>query len=453
MNEYRLIYDFLYSVGITQENVLKRLKKLGPERVYTVVKTLIEYTNFDRVSVETHFDWMANSRLSGYGYLDSTLDNRLHNVRSLIRDSLLFADVLWIKNPLNSHFHCREDDYYSEDTILKLADDLKILYEYRIVLEDGYARICGTNDHFCHDCLMSSFGYDGIPAEYQKMVYKIEKLVKATFKDDVLFRAYAEGDKIVLQLDAARDDLFSSRTCAIELSNFYIDPPLEKAILRKSKKLYKKEVEQCTTIYCEMMRPIIDDVLMYNWFSGKESGGLSYFTSRQIDLSMIKTINSKRTNAINGSIAESLKHTLPTILNVPIEKILALRTNEKEAFSNYRDSYNKLLNDIGTKKVDAQHINEALYDTVMPNINKLNIAVRNSKEIAGRGLLVNAIVATGSMACGLVEGFLPDAMRGPLMALGVSNHGAAAFQKLQTLINPSSELRDNKFYFLWKLSK
>lgn len=453
MNEYRFIFDYLYSKGIYEHNVDTKIQSLAPERLFQITNDLIGYTNFDRVETSTHFNFMSNSRMSGYNYLDTHYKARLENVNTLMRDSLLFADVLWIKNPLNNYFHCSEGEFYDQTSKSDLANDIKILYQFRLLLETGLARICGTEQHFCHDCLMSSFGYDGLPKEYQQMVSRIEKLVKLTFRNDVSFQAHREGERIVLQMDSNRDDLFVSRSCALEFSDLSMDQPLDKAVMRKSKRLYKNEIDQCTTIYCELMRPIIDDVLMYNWFSNQEIGNLSYLTNRDIDVSMIEKINSRSTKVANQRISESLKHTLPTILNVPIDKIVDLRRNESESFVNYRDSYDKLLRDVAAKNIAPEHVQEALYDTVMPNINKLNVAVRNGTELAGRGLIVNAVFAVGTMACGLVDGFLPEEMKGPLMAVGVGNFGKSITDTVQKLWSSDSSQRENQYYFLWKLTK
>lgn len=453
MNEYRLIFDYLFSEGLTPENLDSKIHSLSPEDIYRITLKLIKYTSFDKVKVNSHFNFMSNSRLSGGQYLDSTFESRLINCDSLIRDSLLFADTIWIKNPIDSYFHCDPEYFCYADTRNELITDIIILYKYRSLLESGLARICGTEVHFCYDCLLSSISYDDVPSKYRRLVNQIENHICNTFKDEIKFFAYKENDRFYLRVESNRSDLLEQKENMIELTEYGFGPILRNASKRKSKKVFKKEVKDSTTLYCELMRPIIDDILMFNWFSNQSRNLLSYFTNRELDAEMMNKLNSNRTKHMNIGLANALAHSLPTILQVPTDRILELRQNEPEAFQNYRHSLNKLLTKVRAKELSDNEAKEALNDTVLPSINQMNIAVKNNREKAGRGLLVNAVFAVGSMVLGLADGILPGNMKGPLMALGVSNHGASAIHNLRTILSNDSSQREQQFYFLWKLTR
>ena len=453
MSQYRFAFDYLYSKGLSPELLQKKIYSSTPEFLNEVVLKLLDYTNFDTVEVQNHFNLMANSRLSGGKYLDSTLQSRINNCEALIRDSLLFADVLWIKNPMDGYFHCHSGYFCDNDGKNDLIIAITILYKFKSLLENGLARICGTKEHFCHSCLMSSISYNDVPAKYRRIVNQIENKICSSFKDDVKFYAYSEKGKFYLQIESSRSDLFEVKENKIELTEYGFGPILEKASKRKSKKIFKKEVTDSTTLYCELMRPIIDDVLMYNWFANQSNYKLSYLTNRDIDSQVMSQISSPKTQKINSGLSEALAHTLPTLLKIPNQRIMELRLNEREAFENYRFNLNKLLQDLKKSNISTEHAREALYDTVVPCINAMNIAVRKNKEIAGRGLMANVAIGAGSMVLGLVDTFLPEATKGPLMALGISNHGASAIHHLRNYLSNDSSIRDQQFYFLWKLQK
>jgi len=418
--------------------------KLDPDKLCEIRNQIIEYINSEVTDNDTEFNLMANSTLSGESIHFNDHDLRLDRVESLLNGGLLYADILWIKNPLDGYVNiCAED--FTDFTKRNFLADLDILYSFRDSLHSGFVKICKTDTHFCRHCLMESL--DKVPDRYTKNLKKVDDHLKTVFRKGADFNVSRNGEDCELIIKPKVEGLFTQSEYNIIYNG--IPDAFSKALERANGKVYQKELKDSYLIRCDFANPILNDIVMHDWYSSHQR--LNYFTDRSIDMELIQMLNGDELNITGNKLIKSLKHDFPFISNVPSEKVIELRNAEPEAFVNYRDSLDKLLRD--SKNLNQEELNEAIRDEVKPHLNNIDLVIKKHKRKIGKGVLSNIFYALSSIVIGLKTGILPPQAGHALAALGAANHGTQTITNLINLFNQDNEIIDDKYYFLWKLKQ
>lgn len=443
MENYKLIYHYLYSKGLTEDKVLSNGMKKTPEDLFTIKKQLLELIQDQEIEEQTELDIMPNSALSGESLHFNNFPERQERIENLLSSTLLYADKIWIKNPLDNYIN-RDVEYFSEawnkEVFLK---DILILYLFRDSLESGFVKICKTETHFCRYCLKESF--DQIPSDYQKKLDNLEQAARTRFKKGANFTAYEENGKYLVSIDAKEKDLFYEDNLILE----YSEPSdfFKNALERKNGKIHQKELHDSYLIRCDFANPILDDIVMHEWYSSQQK--LSYYTDRKIDLELIELLNGEEVNQTSNKLIKGLQHNFPAIINIPSYKLIELRQKCPEEFKNYRDTLERVLRQ--SNELNSKELLEIVKDEIQPEINSIDVLLKKNKRNLGTGIITNFSFCLGSIIVGLKGGFLPTAANSALAALGISNHGGQTVKNIVNYFNRENEISDNKYYFLWKL--
>jgi len=388
---------------------------------------------------------MANSTMSGESIHFNDQGQRIERVESLLSSTLLFADTIWIKNPLDEYIKTEEEFFNSEEGKLIFLYDLFILYLYRASLEAGLVKICKTKTHFCRYCLIDSL--DRVPAKYKKQMAVIDKRLTDEFVKGADYTYKKNGDKYELTIKPKKDGVFPDEEYQLE----YVDPieEYENSLSRSNCKIYQRELKGTYLIECDFVNPILNDIIMHDYYSS--DCHLNYFTDRNLDMDLIRLLNGKKINQIGNKMINSLEHSFPFLQNVSSDKLIELREHEPEAFKTYRDSLETIIRK--SKNLSGKELAEAIKDEVRPNINKIDSTIKKHSNKLTKGTLGNLIYCLGSVIIGLKGGFLPSQASSALAALGIANHGGQTVQNIIKLLNVESEVSDEKYYFLWKLKE
>jgi hypothetical protein len=105
------------------------------------------------------------------------------------------------------------------------------------------------------------------------------------------------------------------------------------------------------------------------------------------------------------------------------------------------------------RPADEHHIRQVFEDVIRPELNKIDLVVRNERQRIARSLKTNVIFGAGVVSVGLSAGlFAPDA--GKLLAeLGGFGFALGALNKLNQLFEEPASIRENNFYFLWRATR
>jgi hypothetical protein len=195
------------------------------------------------------------------------------------------------------------------------------------------------------------------------------------------------------------------------------------------------------------VHPILDDVLLHNWYSNRY--GCNYLTAREIDLNLISNINDENTNGASLALSKAFGHSLPMIENISIDGLLKLRTEEAEAFHVYRDALSKGLETAGC--TDGKLYQQIFDDIVRPEVNKIDSTIKNSRKLLKESIRQDSVFGAGFVSVGLFSGILPPNIGQILAALGGFKYVSGLLDKTNQLFKEPPHIRDNKYYFLWKV--
>lgn len=443
MNEYRLIFDFLYSKGLSFERLFPIGLKMKPQELFEICQGVLSYINIEEPNRLTEFNIMVNSTMSGESIHFNDHLQRIQRVETLLSSTLLFADTIWIKNPLDEYIKADESFFYSEEDKFLFLFDVFILYLYKDSLESGLVKICKTKTHFCRHCLIDSL--DEVPDKYKEQMEKIERRLTAEFIKGAEYKYIKSGDKYQLEIKPKKTGVFPNNEYVLEYDSLVDE--YKAALSRKNNKIYQKELKGTYLIECDFVNPILNDIIMHDFYS--TDCHLNYFTDREVDIDLIKDLNGKEINQIGNKLINALAHNFPFIQNVSSKKLIELRSHEEEAFKIYRDSLETIIRK--SSNLSEKELVEAINDEVRPNINVIDSKIKKHRSKLKKGTLGNIVFGIGSILIGLKAGFLPTQLSSGLATLGIVNHGNQTVQNIIKLLNSNNEVSDEKYYFLWKM--
>ena len=135
--------------------------------------------------------------------------------------------------------------------------------------------------------------------------------------------------------------------------------------------------------------------------------------------------------------------------NANLGDILKIRDNDYESFILYRNNMKRLIRELPD---NPQQIKEAFSDMVQPEIDRINISLSESKKSIFKSIAKNVVITSGIVSIGLTTGILPNDINQIVGTAGLCGLAQAAITNIgDALIKPNT-LRENPYYFLWKVN-
>lgn len=436
----RSFYEYIDYLDINnpdkaQEKILIKWSISKLEQVArTLAGLIISDKKPEKYLTPSLYNFTANSAMGGGPFPCAHTTCRLSNIDQLARFAVLYSDTILIPSPFDIYDH---DDIFIDRE--QLFCDILILILLRPLIENGIIGFSGALG-LCSECL--------------KTTLKVEK----NFKDplnillNILEEEYLKNITVKLVWHFEPEVVFEGPEYygfhGYMVIHFrkYVPDELKSLFKKGSEVLLPPDVVKELHILYMIFDPISDDLMLQNvWV---DMYNLSYLTNREIDVNVLNAIHLEDNRLISNNITESLTHLLPTVQNVDISNILELRMKEGESFKVYRDTVTSVLNNVST---DPVSLKLAYRDLIEPEINKINLTIRNSKRNIFKSLKNKVLFYSGAMTIGLYGNLFSFDVGKVLAGLGGLKFAYDIFEQVDGLFTEPSSVRDNKFYFLWKL--
>lgn len=388
------------------------------------------------------FRFMANNDFSGGGFTCSELECRSRNLDILARNSLLYADKVYLQNWFERH---RPFEQIVDNNRFNLANSIGLLYQIKPLLTNGYFEFCANEHHFCTNCLneLLSNGLHDFDHKSEDALKILNKKIQKN-TEFVLKKNY-DGNPAVF---------VSAPTSILEhdmvLSFNYYVPDYLKKIYKPNKevRLKKKEIKECG-ISNYFSRQIIDDLQNQSYYASLLN--TRYLTSREVDFEILSKLNAKENKTRSNLIYNNLSHSVPQINEVNYNDLIKLRKEEGESFEVYRDSLNKLLEDFNETEPDK--IKQALSDVIKPELHKIEKKISDSKKLLFKDLGKDVVVGSLFVGVSMFSGIIPPNLAEVVYSLGGIQYVNQLSSKISDNMKNMKEVKENEFYFLWKLKK
>ncbi|WP_066687910.1 hypothetical protein [Christensenella intestinihominis] len=388
------------------------------------------------------FNFYVNSTFSGEPFPCSHYNCRMKNVDKLARFSSLYADKVLIKSPLDKYLEIEEMN--PEELAKDLYVDILLLEKLRPLI---IADIVGFSSEYicvCQDCLEKILDIE------DNFRIKVESLQSDIRKDclaSITCSLCNDYGYPFLRIEGAEKYGFHETTDW--LFKYYLPSPL--------KKYYRPSNKEPIVLPQKLIKKLgIVESLTNNSFRDLLEKNVScvgrnysYLTDRDFDIYMINHLHLPSDLENSQNLSQGLLHEVPFLNEVKIENIVKLRLDEGESFKVYRDSINKILQ--GQNR-DKKEIKDIRRDIIMPEINKINLVLKNNKKALLGSVAFDLAFWGASISIGLFSGIMPPNAIGILGMVGGISTAKDIITKAKDSYSDKC-IKNENFYFLWKLFK
>jgi hypothetical protein len=378
-----------------------------------------------RHGINPGFGYVANTPTSGGFFPCSELECRFQHADRLARFAALYADHVVIHNPFTNYSPRLPVDIVRQ----RLAGDLIVLNHLRPLIDRGIVTAVAPAIPLCESC-SRRFGEES-------------EALRRSLDDtlDLLLERYMQ--KLRFTRDGTDKVLIEGPPELVTHgSQVYIIP-------RSSSYYGRLTPKKKRRLAATLITPLLEDVYTHQMHSRHTS--LNYLTDRELDLAIVRAMGSKALRQIDSAITRGLSHAVPVVANIPIEDVLLLRDAEPEAFQVYRNALSRIVREANLSSPEA--IEDAFQSQIAPELARLDMSVRNARKVARRQLTTEALVTTVAVSIGLLLGTVEPVAGAVLVALGGLEAMKSAGQKLVDSVAEPAIVRENSFYFLWRMKQ
>lgn len=435
------LFEYLKEINLFPNRIETEIEKWDSAKVVQFINNCSELIPETGDKVSSIFSFIANSYMGCSEYRC-----RVKSVDQLSRFAALYADKVLIPN-FFSQYYPKNINYITK---LSIISELKLLYYVKPLLDSGLMGFARSKVHFCKDCY-EEYLKDNKLNLFDDKVIKIKQALKIMYLKETRFFIGKEHGYYFIR-NIGPEELVDHSEMYTMLD--HLPPSLHKFdnLLNTNEsvtiELQEKDIVQ-SDILDMRISPIVNDMMIQNWYS-QLYGGANYLTNRKVDLDIISAINEPSVNIFSEAIIDSFHHSVPFIQNTQISKLIKLRLSEGEAFNVYRDALSSALKSSLLAK-EPRYLKEAFDDIVRPELNKIDLTIKNSRKILWDSLTRDVVYGTGFITIGLYSGLLPPEMGNMMAALGGFKFVYGLLEKSSKLLQESDDIRNNKFYFLWKV--
>lgn len=429
------------------------------EKIFYLIEEDSHATRID--SNITNYSFLANSNMSGHSDGGCIQWNcRISRVEKLARFTILYSDSLYLPNYFETYQHVQsniQDEYDKSSLRYNVAGDVKILLYLKPLLLSGVSRFLPTMVILCPSC--SAKLSENISKIDTRLTQEI-KLLESSFAETTSAKLETlkspqyplhQGYKIEVNCD---DELFDhgsyieigTRLPRILQRKLDNKPSQHEFILTKSE-ILRSHLNR------HLLQNIATDISRLKFY--QEGLSLKYLTDRHIDISLLSAINDNQEfREYNEIFTNYLAFQLPIFQNVPLDILLNIRQNEKETFFSYRKALNSILKQhvFQNKPISSRDAQQIYSDVIYPEVKQLNNKVSSIRKSSLTKSLKPLVVSIGALTFGLFSSSISPAFLSALYGLGLmAAYDSAKY--ISTIIQPDKKIRNENFYFLWKVYK
>lgn len=392
-------------------------------------------------SSKKEFSFVANNSLSGTSIPCSSLSCRQKRVSHLAEFAALYADKVWISDL----FFDALLTPVQEDSIRQfLSDNLAILWYLQPLFEEGLVGIADSPFHFCPSCYEKFVGR----TIHGKRIAEAKKTYSDFFLQKAEVFIQIEEGTPTMKIKSPEGYLDGyGHFASIPLKRVY--PLLKQHLSEKPYRLTRGDLARTGFLKAYTDMSFMNDFATQEYLSDKLDA--NYLTDRQVDLDVISEIGDSEANLRNRALMDGLSHLVPYVHEPNLAKLVKLRAKETEAFKVYRDSLTQAIK--STNDTDPKKVREAFNDIVRPELNKIDWTIKNSRMLFADALKNELIVGAGRITVALFGGLLSPDIGKIVAALGGLDTAISLGLKVASLRKEPLQARDNKYYFLWKVTK
>ena len=424
-------YKLLQRKKISEKNMDRKFFGWNSSEIINFIEEAYELLLMQPIVAKSLFSFAPNSSLSGAPFPCSSIECRLTKLDSLARFSALYANQVVITNPFEKYIfsHQLAEALEQEPSarfirVSLMGDVLGLLY-VRPLFEAGILSIRNGVTSLCAEHLAEA---EALEAKIRGKLEKAEKQLQKRYRRETKVEITSRDDEVFLTVSGP-DYLIEHRKMDLvgKLPPFLLD----NYEIGQNRELTRKELKEFD-VFSRLTRPIVRDIFDQNVEVHLSKS--HYLTHREIDFDIITTMGNENVTRTSETLIGGLAHSIPTITNIPINKLVKLRQKEGEAFEVYRDTISRVLKQ--AKTLAKEEIVELVDDEVRPEIHKIERTIKNSRRLVARSLSKDILVSAGYITVGIFSGFLSADAGALITALGGYKFATSVIEQVTSLKTP-----------------
>lgn len=431
-------------------NILNN-ERLKNYTLKTDLETLIIFATYIRNKISDEFisknyspfSFVPAGEISGAGGC-SEISCRIRRAKNYSLFCGLYSDnVYLILEYLTSiHFEynfeaIKEEDEFNYRYAILL--DFSIISTYADLISCGIVQILPPEQCICKDCFQRELLKLSNPVNLTPLINYYENTVKLKIYD------YQKYNKEITIFFENMDDFFPlhGETLTFTGNTFKYFSKLE------CKKGLEIKNEECKhEIIKQLIEGEFSRACQYSLHCRENDS--KFITSKPSDSIFFELTRDKNIKGNSIPNVDNLPiYEMPIVSSASIKTILNLREVENDAFDRYRIALNRVI--VERHNADNEIQMKEIYDDILyPEMIHLDEQLHNIKSGAYKKAFSSIIISSILIATGVYTGAIPHNAPEILSSLG----GVSAITRgIEEVFKPSSSIKDNDYYFLWRLKK
>lgn len=425
-----ILFEYFDNIGMIEKN-LSKILKWDNHRLNTLIEEIKELHIDSKPESESFFRFVGNEQFSAGRIPCSQLACRLKQATDTGIFSILYSDVTFIQNPFSIYSFGKEWNTRKKQSLI---EDLIIIFYLKPLINYGVIQFCNGELMLCTECRKNLIN---------QFLEENQILEKSIFNNSKFIIEKKEGLKPYLHIKS-NDDVFGHNDYLIIGKTKTLESLLKKNA--KSHNLTRDEMFKIK-ILKEIIEERIIDIILQN--RNAEYYNSNYINSSNFSKNIISVLNPPEYNDRNNQIYDNFTHSVPAILNADFEGLIKFRENEFEPFLVYRDELKSLIKQKGNEI--NNNWDELFQDIIQPEINKMNLVVKNSKSVFKKKGTADIVIGAGLISFGLFSGLVRNDSTELLNVFGACEFIKGVIENLSAARSSPLDIKNNKFYFIWKL--
>lgn len=389
------------------------------------------------------FNFVASASMRGDGGCINW-ECRLKKNGLLARYTALYADATVVPLPIGM-LYSKDDEFGLRQ---QLAGSILCVQQLRPLIDAGLIQFAQQEYVYCEKHL-----HQALPA-YQQ----IAEVARELFKESAdRFTVYVEPPQ-----DGGEVPVFRvmGPTDFLEHGRIYHEPGGPPKWLRgwrelkKERKLSKTSIRK-SPVVSRIFDDIARDVAIQQVLGMKYNA--RYLTNLPGEAMVLSRFSQEDAffEECRNTLCAELTHSVPLLGDVPIRTVLKVRSEDPDAFKQYRAAITKIVDEYirQRKTVGRKEAKEIYSDLLRPELLKLSSEARVIRRAAIKKAVAKTLIAGGVIGLGVFGGLLPAALSELAKAVGGIGLVRELGETLSAIERNPAQIRNSNMYFLLRLSQ
>lgn len=428
---YEDLYKYLSRFrGKTIQQICQYFDAFDENRLNAELDAIMTMTPSDHFSGLSSFNFTVDSTLQGGRYPCAAAECRLQNLDSLAKFSAMYSEKTLIQSPVERMIN--ENPRYIDTFELSLA--IVELLGLECVVRAGYVGFTSDYLLLCRECLQEEKEQQFAAKSFLDSVWEgvLEEFFQAT---KTILKADSDGE---LYVEIEGMEQFGTEHSL--MVHFNELPSVLANVYRKRNTTVLTREEIVAGGIVNLLTPMFDDI--FGVLASPISINSTHLTTRMAQTRILEQVHSYSSNEqVVPDAFGKMCFDLAIAPEASLKSIVRVRQSNYESFQIFRDALEEGYRNLES---DASAASEVKRDLIDPELHKLELSLRRSKDKFKTAGGVDAVLLVSSV----FAGFFSPAALGVLAPLAAGHTVDTVLKRIN-----NEEVKRNPMYFLWKVNQ